>query len=86
MEFYCGGTGKNHSWFLVSDCPFVIQDKKKKEFIAVPTVEEAAKYYESDATYTVYAWSGGLWNEVHFLAISGKPSKSIGFQPGSKPN
>lgn len=64
----------------------MVEDKKEHKFIAVETLKEAAKYYESDAIYTVYVWNGGVWNEVHFLTTSDKPSKSIGFIPHEKPN
>jgi len=86
MDFYVGGTGKDYSWCLVSDCPFVVYDKKKNEFIAVKTIEEVAPYYESDAVYEVYALDSGRWNEVHFLALNQKPLKAIGFRPEEKSN
>lgn len=82
MDHFVGAFGKGNSWCLVSDCPFIVEDKKKHEFISVKTIEEAAKFYGSDGLYTVYVWKDGLWNEVHFLPMLGKPSNAIRFRPG----
>ncbi len=85
MEHFIGGLGKGNTWCLVSDCPFVVEDKKNHEFISVKTLEDCAKYYEQDAIYTVYAWNGGIWSEVHFLTTTDKPSKrDLGFRPPGK--
>ncbi len=80
MQLYVGGTGKDHSWCLVSDCPFVIFNKEKREFIAIKTIEEVPNYYESDAIYEVYVWDSGLWHKVDFLALNQKYSKAVGFK------
>jgi hypothetical protein len=84
MDFFVGGFGKDSSWCLVSECPFVVQDKKENTFISVETIKEAASYYESDAIYAVFVWNAGVWNEVNFLTTIDKPSKSIGFNPSEK--
>jgi len=81
MDFYVGGSGKGHSWCLVSDCPFVAQDEESNEFISIETIEEAMKYYEQDARYIVYVWNAGQWEKIHFLVTKNKPTKSIGFTP-----
>jgi len=66
---------------MVSDCPFVVEDRKGDRFISVSTIKDAAQYFESNAIYTIYAWNEGIWSEVHFLTTTDKPSKSIGFRP-----
>ena len=84
MEYFIGGIGKENSWCLVSDCPFIAEDRRNNKFISVKTIEDAAKYYEEDGIYVVYAWNLGVWNKINFLTISDKPSTSIGFRPPEK--
>ena len=45
-DCFIGGSGKDYSWCMVSDCPFVVRDKQEIKFIGVKTMEEAAKYHE----------------------------------------
>ena len=86
MKFFVGGIGKDNSWCLVSEHPFMVEDKRDKKWIAVATLKEAASYYESDAIYTVYVWDTGIWKEIHFLTMSDKPASTIEFKPSENPN
>jgi hypothetical protein len=83
-DCFIGGSGKDYSWCMVSDCPFVVRDKQEIKFIGVKTMEEAAKYHESDARYDVYVWASGRWEKVDFIVSNGKPKSSMGFKPSEE--
>lgn len=80
-DYYLGGIGKDFSWQLVSDFPFVVFVEETNEFTGVPTLKEALEYLDS-ATHTAYAFSpwAVTWQKIDFAAEGKEPSKpAIGF-------
>lgn len=72
-----GGIGKNHSWGLLSDKPFIVWSKG--EFTAFDSAKEAEAAVKS-LDDRMYFWEAGYWHEIHFVVIGGSV-KSIGFSP-----
>jgi len=81
MDFYFGGIGKDHSWGLASDCPIVLLDNKRNEFIGLRSLEDAKKY-EVPFDGKIYIWSikTGNWEESQLVVLENRPAKVLGFK------
>lgn len=87
MDYFFGGIGKDKSWILVAETPFVVFLEKEKEFIAVKSLQELRPHHET--INKIYALNGGTWEELDFLAFIDRPSAAIGFsstKANAKPN
>ena len=78
QDYLVGGIGKNHSWRLLSDKPFIVWSKG--EFTAFESAKDAEAAVRFPLEERMYFWQAGYWHEIHFVVIGGS-AKSIGFKP-----
>lgn len=80
-NYYLGHIGKEFSYTLISETPFIVHIPEEGEFEQCADLREALKYLDS-SSHTVYAFDAqtGTWVEVNFAPKgTGSTKKSVGF-------
>lgn len=84
-DYYIGRIGKDDSYTLISEHPFVLWRRDAEGFVGHPTIKPLLDLIiPGNQDVTVYAFSSltGSWEEVHFATEGlGATKPALGFQP-----
>lgn len=84
-DYYIGGIGKDNSYTLISEHPFVLWRRDAENFVGHASIKPLLDFILlGSEDMTVYAFSSltGNWEEVHFATEGlGATKPALGFQP-----
>lgn len=82
-EHFIGGVGKEYTWTLVSEHPFVVFNKSGQKFVGYESISEVTPFLDS-SEHVAYVFSERecRWKEIHFSTEGlGATKPAIGFSP-----